>query len=307
MADRRVRLRLAAAGVIAGAALVLPSAASALAGPTPASYAVAQPASYAVARPVGWSVQPASVAASARNPLPGAPAPTPSPVPRVPDVPQPGDLSVDVGGGDRNTAINIILLLTVLSVAPAILLMTTAFTKIAVVLSLTRNALGTPTIPPNQVLAGLALFLSVFVMSPVLSQINDSAITPYRESKISQTTAINRAQVPLKKFMLEQTGPTELQTMIKLSKEAQPKTRNDVSLTTLIPAFVLSELKAAFIIGFVIFIPFLIIDLVVGSALMSMGMMMLPPIMISLPFKLLLFVMVDGWSLITTALVSSYR
>jgi flagellar biosynthesis protein FliP len=280
--------RLAIAGLLVAAAVV---------GPVTIAYAGQQPSVVTVAAPgaatSGWVA-----------------APTPSPVPSpasVPAVPSPGDLSVSVGGGDRNQAISIIILMTVLSVAPAILLMTTAFTKIAVVLSLTRNALGTPTIPPNQVLAGLALFLSIFVMSPVLSDINDVAITPYRQTQISQERAIERAQVPLKKFMLAQTGPTELQTMIKLSREEAPKTRDDVSMTTLIPAFVLSELKAAFIIGFVIFLPFLIIDLVVGSALMSMGMMMLPPIMISLPFKLLLFVMVDGWNLITTALVSSYR
>ncbi len=313
---RRTRVRrVVAAAFLAGAALAVP-AGTALAqpaaniqwAPTIAAYSAVStvPAistGSAGSLPVVWSVQRGLVA------LPDAPPPipptaTPS---AVPAVPSPGDLSVDIGGGDRNQAINIILLLTVLSVAPAILLMTTAFTKIAVVLSLTRNAMGTPTIPPNQVLAGLALFLSVFVMTPVLSQINDLAITPYRDGRISQTVAINRAQVPLKKFMIEQTGPTELQTMIKLANEKAPKTRDEVSLTTLIPAFVLSELKAAFIIGFVIFIPFLIIDLVVGSALMSMGMMMLPPIMISLPFKLLLFVMVDGWSLITTALVTSYR
>lgn len=230
-------------------------------------------------------------------------APTPSPPS------PPGSVSVEVNGGTgaRSQAVNIIVLLTVMSIAPALLLLTTSFTKIAVVLSLTRNAMGTPTIPPNQVLAGLALFLSIFVMSPVLSQVNEQGVQPYLKGTISETQAFERAAAPLRVFMLKQTGKTELQTMIKLSKEKQPATEKDVSLATLIPAFVLSELKTAFIIGFIIFVPFLVIDLVVSSTLMSMGMIMLPPIMISLPFKILLFVMVDGWSLIATSLVTSYH
>lgn len=230
---------------------------------------------------------------------PAAPSPRPSP----------GGVSVQVDGGSagRSQAVSIIILLTVLSIAPALLLLTTSFTKMVVVLSLTRNALGTPTIPPNQVLVGLALFLSIFVMSPVLSQVNEQAVQPFLKGTITEAQAFDRGSAPLRTFMLKQTGRTELQTMIKLSKEPQPATEKDVSMTTLVPAFILSELKAAFIIGFVIFIPFLVIDLVVSSALMSMGMMMLPPIMISLPFKLLLFVMVDGWSLITTSLVTSYH
>ena len=183
----------------------------------------------------------------------------------------------------------------------------TSFTKIIVVLSLTRNALGTTTIPPNQVLAGLALFLSLFIMSPVLSDMNDAGVQPYLKGEITQTQAFDAGVKPLREFMMKQTRPAELATMVKLSDQAAPATPDDVELTTLIPAFVLSELKSAFIIGFVVFIPFLVIDVVVSSVLMSMGMMMLPPALISLPFKLLLFVMVDGWSLIATALVQSYH
>ena len=209
--------------------------------------------------------------------------------------------------GKPSQTVSIILLLTVLSIAPALLVLCTAFTKVIVVLSLTRNALGTPTIPPNQVLAGLALFLSLFIMAPVLSQMNDQALQPYLKGEISQSQAYDTGVKPLRTFMLKETRKAELTTMIQLSKTARPAKPEDVPLTTLIPAFVLSELKSAFIIGFVIFIPFLVIDLVVSSSLMSMGMMMLPPVLISLPFKLLLFVMVDGWDLIAKALVTSYH
>ncbi len=231
------------------------------------------------------------------------------PVPAAPDpTPGPGvSLSVNGGTGGRSQAVSIIIMLTILSIVPALLLLTTSFTKMIVVFSLTRNALGTPSIPPNQVLAGLALFLSIYVMSPVLSQVNEQGLQPYLKGTITEAQAFERGAAPLRTFMLKQTGRTELQTMIKLSKEAQPADEKDVSLTTLVPAFMLSELKAAFIIGFVIFVPFLVIDIVVSSTLMAMGMMMLPPIMISLPFKLLLFVLVDGWSLISTSLVGSYH
>lgn len=200
----------------------------------------------------------------------------------------------------------IILLMTVISVAPSILLLMTSFTKIAVVLALVRQAIGTPTIPPNQIIAGLALFLSLFVMTPVLGTAWNDGVQPFLDGKISQEIALNRAGDPIKNFMLNHTGEQELRTMIGLSGQNAPADRTDTTFTTLIPAFVISELKNAFIIGFVIYIPFLVIDLVVASILMGMGMMMLPPVMISLPFKLLLFVMVDGWGIITTALVTSY-
>jgi flagellar biosynthesis protein FliP len=237
-----------------------------------------------------------------------APAP-PTPRPPTPRATNPGNISVDLGTGvgKPSQTVSIILLLTVLSVAPALLMLCTSFTKVIVVLSLTRNALGTPSIPPNQVLAGLALFLSLFIMAPVLSQMNDKAVQPYLKGTITQAQAFDRGAAPLRTFMLKETRKAELATMISLSKSARPAKPEDVPLTTLIPAFVLSELQSAFIIGFVIFIPFLVIDLVVSSSLMSMGMMMLPPVMISLPFKLLLFVMVDGWDLISKALVSSYH
>ena len=272
-----------------------------------ASPAHAQRAYVAVAS-VSWQYRPAR---NGFNPQPGPrhqPGPNPHRVQST-STTSPGSVSVDLNPGTTKPSqtISIILLLTVLSVAPALLMLCTAFTKIIVVLSLTRNALGTPTIPPNQVLAGLALFLSLFVMAPVLTQMNELAVQPYLKGEITQTQAYDRGVVPLKTFMLKQTRKTELATMITLSKSPRPAKADDVQMTTLIPAFVLSELKSAFIIGFVIFIPFLVIDLVVSSSLMSMGMMMLPPVMISLPFKLLLFVMVDGWDLITKALVTSYH
>ncbi len=272
-----------------------------------ASPAHAQRAYVAVASVSGSNALPGM--ASIPNPAPGtSPAPTPT-ASSTTSTTSPGSVSVDLNPGTTKPSqtISIILLLTVLSVAPALLMLCTAFTKIIVVLSLTRNALGTPTIPPNQVLAGLALFLSLFVMAPVLTQMNELAVQPYLKGEITQTQAYDRGVVPLKTFMLKQTRKTELATMITLSKSPRPAKADDVQMTTLIPAFVLSELKSAFIIGFVIFIPFLVIDLVVSSSLMSMGMMMLPPVMISLPFKLLLFVMVDGWDLITKALVTSYH
>ncbi len=236
-------------------------------------------------------------------------AATPNP-PVDPDAP---GISIQLGGGAAGSgltqSVTIIILMTVLSIAPSLLLLTTSFTKIAVVLALTRQALGTPTIPPNQVLAGMALFLSLFVMGPVFAQSWNEGVQPVlaNSANVDYTQAMERTYAPMRSFMLEHTGKTELQTMIALSDTPQPQDETDVPATTLIPAFVLSELKTAFIIGFVIFIPFLIIDLVVASILMSMGMMMLPPIMISLPFKLLLFIMVNGWALITTALVTSYR
>jgi flagellar biosynthesis protein FliP len=269
-----------------------------------ASPAQAQRADVAVASVSGGT----SLLGAASNPL-RTPSATPSPSPTPSSTTSPGSVTVDLNPGTTKPSqtVTIILLITVLSVAPAILMMCTAFTKIIVVLSLARNALGTPTIPPNQVLAGLALFLSLFVMAPVLTQMNEQAVQPYLKGEITQSQAYDRGVVPLKTFMLKQTRKPELATMITLSKSPRPAKPEDVQMTTLVPAFVLSELKSAFIIGFVIFLPFLVIDLVVSSSLMSMGMMMLPPVMIALPFKLLLFVMVDGWDLIAKALVTSYH
>jgi flagellar biosynthesis protein FliP len=219
----------------------------------------------------------------------------------------PAGVSINVGGGSPSTSITLILAITVLAVAPSVLLLCTSFTKIIVVLGLTRNALGLQSSPPNQVLTGIALFLTLFVMGPVLSDINKDAVQPYLDGKVSVSQAYDAGVVPLKGFLLHNTQDDELKLMVNLSGEKAPANKNEVSLTTLIPAFVLSELKSAFIIGLVVFIPFLVLDMLVSAGLMSMGMMMVPPSIVSLPFKLLLFVVVDGWGMITTALVGSYR
>lgn len=241
---------------------------------------------------------------------PAAAVPTDPTAPAEPVVPgvggADGGVDISIGGGDASTSITLILAITVLSVAPSVLLLATSFTKIIVVLGITRNALGLPTSPPNQVLTGLALFLTLFVMGPVFSDINEIAVQPYMDGALSVSQAYDAGVVPLRDFLLGNTREDELKLMIGLSGEEAPADAAAVSMTTLIPAFVLSELKSAFIIGLVIFIPFLVLDMLVSASLMSMGMMMVPPTIVSLPFKLLLFVVVDGWSLITTALVGSY-
>jgi flagellar biosynthetic protein FliP len=218
-------------------------------------------------------------------------------------------LSIEINGpnGAPSSAIVTLIGITLLSIAPSLLLMMTSFTKIFVVLAMARNALGLPSIPPNQVLAGLALFLSLFIMAPVLSDINELAVQPYLDGTMDVTQAIDAASDPLRVFMLANTREEDLALMMRVSGADNPESPSDVPMLTLIPSFMISELRAAFIIGFVIFVPFLVIDLVVSSALMSMGMMMLPPVMISLPFKILLFVLVDGWALIITSLVTSYQ
>ncbi len=203
--------------------------------------------------------------------------------------------------------IQLVILLTILTLAPAILLMVTSFTRVVIVLSLVRNAMGTQQMPPNQVIVGLALFLTFFIMSPVISRVNTEALKPYYEEQISGETAMTRAVVPVKEFMLRQVREKDLALFIKISGNGRPATPDDVSLSSLVPAFVISELKTAFQIGFMIYLPFLILDMVVASVLLSMGMMMLPPIMVSLPFKLLLFVLVDGWHLIVGSLVKSFH
>lgn len=204
-------------------------------------------------------------------------------------------------------AIKIVALLTVLTVAPAILLMTTSFTRILIVMSFVRQALGTQQMPPNQVIVGLSLFLTLFTMSPVLDQINTRALTPYLAKEIPQDTALQELAIPLRKFMLAHTREADLGMFFSIAKLAKPKTPNDVPMTVLMPAFMISELKTAFQIGFIIYIPFLIIDMVVSAVLMAMGMVMLPPTVISLPFKLVLFVLVDGWSLIVGSVVKSFH
>ena len=235
---------------------------------------------------------------------PTAPVDPTSPV--APVVPGDGGVDISIGDGSPSTSITLILAITVLSVAPSVLLLATSFTKIIVVLGLTRNALGLPSSPPNQVLTGIALFLTLFVMGPVFSDINDVAVQPYMDGTMTVSQAYDAGVVPLRSFLLENTREDELKLMIGLSGEEKPADESEVSMTTLIPAFVLSELKSAFIIGLVIFIPFLVLDMLVSASLMAMGMMMVPPTIVSLPFKLLLFVVVDGWALITTALVGSY-
>ena len=211
-------------------------------------------------------------------------------------------------GGSQTWSLSLqtLLLLTALSFLPAVLLLMTAFTRIIIVLSLLRHALGTQTSPPNQVMVGLALFLSMFVMSPVLDRIYNEAYLPYTQKKLAFGDALSRAETPLKQFMLKQTRQPDLAMFMKLARQDDVQKPDDVPIKVLIPAFVTSELKTAFQIGFIIFIPFLIIDMVVASVLMSMGMMMLSPVLISLPFKLMLFVLVDGWNLLIGSLVQSF-
>ncbi|WP_295659380.1 flagellar type III secretion system pore protein FliP [uncultured Nocardioides sp.] len=236
-------------------------------------------------------------------------------LPMAPDGPRgpqgPGNdtsVKIDLDGltDKPSTSVTVIIAMTLLSLLPAILLTCTSFTKILVVLGLTRNALGLQQIPNNQVLAGLALFLSLFIMGPVLSQMNDLGLQPYLDGDKSTTLAYEDGVEPLREFMLDQSGDDELMLLTNVAGRDLPEDRSEVGMTTLIPAFVLSELKQAFIIGFIVFIPFLVIDIVVSGALMALGMMMMPPVMVSLPFKLLLFVLVDGWALVIKSLVTSY-
>ncbi|MCF6265589.1 MAG: flagellar type III secretion system pore protein FliP [Desulfuromusa sp.] len=208
--------------------------------------------------------------------------------------------------GEVSTALQILVVLTILSVAPAILLMTTGFTRIVIVLSFMRQALGTQSAPSNQIVIGLALFLTFFVMAPVFNQINEQALQPYLNKQISQEKALKEALQPMREFMFSQVGEKDLQLLVDISKSPQPDNQADISMMTLIPAFMLSELKRAFQMGFLLFVPFLMVDMIVASILMSMGMMMLPPIIVSLPFKILLFVLVDGWSLVIGSLVKSF-
>ena len=208
--------------------------------------------------------------------------------------------------GDTVAVLRIIMMLTVLTLAPAILIMMTSFTRIVVVLSFLRQALGTQQMPPNQLIVGLSLFLTFFVMGPTFKNIQANALEPYMAEKIDQKTAMTLAEAPLREFMFNQTREKDLELFLTLSKDVKPQTRADVSTLTLIPAFVISELKTAFQIGFMLYLPFLVLDMVVASVLMAMGMMMLPPVVISLPFKLLLFVVVDGWELVIGSLVKSF-
>lgn len=203
-------------------------------------------------------------------------------------------------------SVKLLVFLTVLTLAPSFLILTTAFTRIIVVLSFLRNALGTQQTPPNQLLIGLALFLTFFVMQPVYTQIMDDAVSPFLANEITQEEAFDIAALPMKEFMLKQTREKDIALFLRASGSENVQEPMDLSLTTVVPAFAISELRTAFSIGFIIYIPFLVIDMVVSSILMSMGMMMLPPVMISLPFKLLLFVLVDGWYLVVESLLGSF-
>ena len=220
--------------------------------------------------------------------------------------------NINIGMQTANTpqeftqGVQIMILLTILTLAPSIIIMTTAFIRIVIVLALTRQAIGTTTLPPNQVIAGLAIILTFFVMSPTINTINETAIQPYMKNQITQDVALDRAMLPLRTFMLKQTGEKELGLFISMAKMEKPKNASEVKNYILIPAFVLSELKTSFKIGFIIFLPFLVIDIVVASILVSMGMLFLPPATVATPFKLILFVMIDGWYLITKSLLEGF-
>lgn len=220
------------------------------------------------------------------------------------------DISINIGGGDEpagTSALSLLLIITVLSVAPAILVLMTSFTRIVIVLGFVRTSLGTQQMPPNQVLIGLAMFLTFFIMAPTFGQVNDVALQPYLKGEISQTEAFEKAAVPMKKFMFSHTREKDLLLFMSYTQTEKPTSFEEIPISVLIPAYAVSELKTAFQMGFMIFIPFLIIDMIVASTLMAMGMMMLPPIMISLPFKILLFVLVDGWYLIVKSLLLSFN
>ena len=210
------------------------------------------------------------------------------------------------GPSDFVMTMQIVFLVTILSLAPSILIMMTSFTRLVIVFHFLRSALATQTVPSNQILIGLALFISVFIMKPVITEINDNALQPYLNEEITQKEALNKATTPIKSFMLNQTRDRDINLFVQLRQTGKPASLEELSIFTLIPAFIISELKTAFQIGFLLYLPMLAIDMVVASVLLSLGMMMLPPIMISLPFKLLLFVLVDGWYLVVESLVKGF-
>lgn len=261
------------------------------------------------------AVAPGAMATAVASPAPtagasGIPTPQPAntPIPAIASVS--GLPSINVGGldlGDSKDLVNILLGLTILSLLPSILIMTTSFTRIVIVLSCLRNAIGLQQTPPNQVLVGLALFLSLFIMSPVIGKINDTAYQPYERGEITQQQALENASKPMREFMLKNTNTQDLSLFLQLGNYEKPASYDQISMLTIIPAFITSELKRAFLIGFLLYLPFLVIDMVVASTLMSLGMVMLPPALISLPFKLMIFVLVDGWGMLVKSLVMSFN
>lgn len=303
---RAFLLAVAVAGLVT---LLVPSG-SASALPVP-------PAPVPPAAPTGGA-DPVIPQAPVAPPMPGMPT-----MPTMPTVPTAGaggevgdadqrtatlNLDVpDVAGGEASNAVVVILMLSVLSIAPSLLILTTSFTRIVIVMSLTRNALGIPQLPPPQVIVGLSLFLTLFVMGPTLGEMNEVGLQPLMSGEASFTEAFDAASDPLREFMLEYTREPELEMFLDASDTATPITRDEVPLQALVPAFVLSELKSAFILGFIVFVPFMVVDLVVSAVLTSLGMMMLPPTFVSLPLKLLLFILLDGWSLVVGTLLTSYR
>lgn len=228
----------------------------------------------------------------------------------APTIPFP-KINLDIGtakdGGDVSVTLQILLLMTILSLAPSIVIMTTSYLRIIVVFHFLKSALGTQQMPPSQLLAGVALFVTFFIMAPTWNKVNDEALKPLMDNKITVQQAYDNGIQPIRTFMFKNVRDEDLELFISLSNTERPKSRNDVSTFILVPAFVLSELRAGFIMGFFLFIPFLMVDLIVSSILMSMGMMMMPPMMISLPFKILLFILVDGWNLIVGSLVRSFQ
>ena len=220
-------------------------------------------------------------------------------------------VNVEVGTADNPeqvaTTLQVIALLTLATIAPGILMMTTSFVRIVVIIGFLRNALATQNVPPNQVIVALAMFLTFYIMAPYWGQANDNGLQPYLAGQISQEEAIDNVLEPMREFMFRQTRESDLALFVNLSDAERPETQEDVSTFVLIPAFMISELKTAFQIGFMLYVPFIVIDMIVATTLMSMGMMMLPPVMISLPFKILLFVMIDGWHLLISSIITSFR
>ncbi|MBC7958422.1 MAG: flagellar type III secretion system pore protein FliP [Vallitaleaceae bacterium] len=233
-----------------------------------------------------------------------------APVKATTDVPVPISFDLNVSnsedGKDVVSSLQILFLLTIISLAPSLLIMMTSFTRVVIVLHFVRSALGTQQTPPNQILIGLALFITLFIMTPQLNQINEEALKPYSAGEITQKEAIDKGLAPIRAFMFDQVNDKDLALFIDLSRTENIKDQDSIPTTTLIPAFIISELRAAFIMGFLIYIPFIVIDMVVASTLMAMGMMMLPPVMISMPFKILLFILADGWSLVIRELVKTF-